>query len=80
MSAAQQIEVLANYIMDNVPGEPSHSEGAGDCAVRLLRQYRTALVYVMSELGVPDMDYPTPVANAWHIAKQALFKDVHIEV
>jgi len=32
-----QIDLLADYIMDEVPGEPSASEGAGDTAIRLLK-------------------------------------------
>lgn len=31
-----QIEKLANFIMENIPGEPSQSEGAVDTAIRLL--------------------------------------------
>ena len=68
MSAEQQIEVVANYIMAHVPGEPSRSEGAGDCAVRLLTTYRAALVQIMRELGVPNAGYPSSVANAYEIA------------
>ena len=33
-----QIDVLANFIMAEVDGEPSRSEGAGDCAIRIIRQ------------------------------------------
>lgn len=44
MSAKQQIRVLADYIMAEIPGEPSRSEGAGDTAVRLLKQYRSELI------------------------------------
>lgn len=33
-----QIQRLAKYIMQNVPGEPSQSEGAVDTAIRLLRE------------------------------------------
>lgn len=72
MSTDQQNELVANYIMANVPGEPSRSEGAGECAVRLLAKYRTALIEIMSELGVPGEGYPMPVANAYEIAKQTL--------
>lgn len=32
-----QIDLLADYIMQNIEGEPSRSEGAGDCATRLLK-------------------------------------------
>lgn len=72
MSADQQTQILADYIMANVPGEPSRDEGAGACAVRLLDKYRTALGRVMNELGVPDENYPAPVANAYEIAGHAL--------
>jgi hypothetical protein len=33
-----QIDRLAKYIMEHVPGEPSCSEGAVDTAIRLLRE------------------------------------------
>ena len=73
MSAEQQNKLVADYIMANVPGEPSSGAGgAGDCAVRLLGEYRAALSRIMHELGVPGPDYPAPVANAHEIAKQAL--------
>ena len=32
-----QIDRLARFIMDEIPGEPSQSEGAVDTAIRLLR-------------------------------------------
>ena len=32
-----QVQRLANFIMENIPGEPSQDEGAVDCAIRLLR-------------------------------------------
>lgn len=41
-----QIERLAQFIMAEVPGEPSISEGAVDCAIRLLGdgvRFRSAL-------------------------------------
>ena len=72
MSAEQQTKLVADYIMMHVPGEPSRDEGAGRCAVRLLATYRAALVQIMHEIGVPSADYPSPVANAYDIAKQAL--------
>ena len=34
-----QINELANYIMNEVEGEPSKSEGAVDCAIRLLKKH-----------------------------------------
>ena len=39
MSAEEQTELLANFIMsEEVPGWPNASEGAGDAAIRLIRQ------------------------------------------
>ena len=62
-----QIGLLANYIMSNIPGEPSQSEGAGSTAVRIMVMYRRALRGIMDELGVLQ-----PVINAYEIAKLAL--------
>lgn len=70
--AEQEIEVLANYIMREIPGEPSLNQGAGDTAVRLLKRYRFGFKLIMDELGVPDDNYPAPVANARAAAKAAL--------
>lgn len=36
----EQTKILADYIISEIEGEPSRSEGAGDTAVRLLRSYR----------------------------------------
>lgn len=33
-----QIDRLARFIMEDFPGEPSRSEGAVDCAIRLLKE------------------------------------------
>ena len=38
MSAKEQIEKLANFIMKEVDDEPSVSEGAGDCAIRIIKE------------------------------------------
>ena len=38
-SASKQIESLGNFIMNEVPGEPSQSQGAVETAIRLLRAY-----------------------------------------
>lgn len=67
MSATQQTEVLAQYIMENISGEPSQDEGAGDTAIRLLRRYRLALRSI-----VLLQAYPAPVATACEIAREAL--------
>ena len=35
----EQVDRLGNYIIRNVPGEPSRSEGAIDTAIRLLARH-----------------------------------------
>ena len=72
MSAKSEVKTVADYIMAHVPGEPSRDEGAGVCAVRLLRKYRRTLTGIMNELGVPGEGYLAPVANAYEIARQVL--------
>jgi len=67
----KEIDLLANYIMSEIEGEPSQSEGAGMTAVRLLREYRSAMEQALLELGVPNEDYPAPVANAVEILRRA---------
>lgn len=37
--AMAQIDVLARFILNEIPGEPSQNEGAVDTAIRLLRRY-----------------------------------------
>ncbi len=39
-SAEKQIERLANFIMGEVPGEPSQSEGPVDCAIRIIETHK----------------------------------------
>ena len=34
----EQIDKLANFIMSEVEGEPSQNEGAGDTAIRIIKQ------------------------------------------
>jgi hypothetical protein len=36
-TAQEQVDILAKFIMDEVPGEPSRSEGAVAVAIRLIR-------------------------------------------
>ena len=72
MSEYTEITKLADYIIKEIPGEPSQSEGAGTTAIRLMKKYRTALDAIIHELGVPQPDYPAPVSNAYHIARKAL--------
>ena len=41
--AKTQIDLLADYIMAEIPGEPSQSEGAGDTAIRVITTLRAQL-------------------------------------
>jgi len=34
----EQIDILADFIMEHVGGEPSKDEGAGDTAIRIIKQ------------------------------------------
>ena len=43
MKGKAQIDLLANYIMAEIPDEINRSEGAGDTAIRLLKAYRKEL-------------------------------------
>lgn len=38
-----QVDLLADWILANVPGEPSQSEGAGECAIRIMQQQRATI-------------------------------------
>ena len=56
-----QLDKLATYILDEIPGEPSCSgEGFGDNAIRLLKKYRRTLGIIEEEaasLKKVDMAY-----------------------
>lgn len=44
MSTNLQIDKLANFIMAEVPGEPSLSEGAVDTAIRIIKSLQEEIV------------------------------------
>ena len=48
-NALAQIDELATFILEEVPGEPSRSEGAVDTAIRLLRQLNVPLSQVIDD-------------------------------
>ena len=55
-TVSEQIGKLARFITEEIPGEPSQSEGAVDCAIRVMRDqqaactaYRTALERLVVE-------------------------------
>jgi len=72
MTERNQIDVLADFIVEEIPGEPSQSEGAGDCAIRLLCKYRKAIEDAMNSIAIPVGDNPPPVAKAYDLLKAAL--------
>ena len=74
---SEQIEILANFIMAKIPGEPSQNEGAGDTAIRLLSVYRAAMSDALNEIGVPGPGYPANVAMAHKVLHSALWHAVH---
>lgn len=39
MPLTKQVEILARFIMENIEGEPSRSEGTITTAIRLLNKY-----------------------------------------
>jgi hypothetical protein len=71
MSAKSQIDLLAKVLLQEFGG-PNQSWGAGDMAVRLLREMREAIEAAMKELDVPGEDWPANVAKAYAILGAAL--------
>ena len=77
-SASQQIDRLATFIMEQIPGEPRRSEGAVDTAIRLLSEARKAIAihathayhcrqraWLLGAFGVRD-EYPErPSCDCW---------------
>ncbi len=59
-NAKSQIGELADFIMDEVDGEPSASEGAVDCAIRIIKELQAELerwkklerITVINDLGI----------------------------
>lgn len=68
--ATKQIEKLAQFIMDEVPGEPSQSEGAVDTAIRLLRGLPGP-----DDLVIRREDYDAAVERAYRMFRSWLVED-----
>ncbi len=51
---SSQIDTLANFIRREVPGEPSQSEGAVDCAMRIIRTQQATIADLQGQV------------EAWH--------------
>ena len=68
MPLEDQVRELANVIMFEIPGEPSRSKGAIECAIRLLRSLRAELDDLRYNLAqraftAPDADDATMLAS-----------------
>ena len=59
-----QIDILADFIMANVDGEPSRSEGAGDCAIRIITELKAERDADMGAVEIDDIRYPIPMPVA----------------
>lgn len=53
--AEKQTELIANYIAAEVPGEPSRSEGAGECAVRIIRDSLARIAQLEADLDAAQL-------------------------
>ena len=66
-----QIDTLANFIMREIEGEPSQSEGAVDCAIRVMRQYRDEKAQFRSALLSLDRALCTQLEAEFTAARAA---------
>lgn len=57
---SNQINNLANFIMTYIPGEPSQSEGAVVCAVRIMRKLKARVEELRKEV-----DEQTAMLSHW---------------
>lgn len=60
---ANQIDTLAGFILKNVPGEPSQSEGAVECAIRIIHQLQQKIAELEKQLKVSKAN-----AESWESA------------
>lgn len=66
----KQIEGLAAFILDKIPGEPSQSEGAVECAIRIIRTLQAELAEATK--GVVSVDRTIRVIDQMGILRQEL--------
>lgn len=74
----KEIDKLADFIMDEIPGEPSENEGAIECAIRLLKSANDKGIY---DIGIGDKLFiyrsKLKVANEYYAAhKEDIDKQV----
>ena len=64
-SAKNQIDKLADFIMNEVDGEPSQNEGAGDCAARIIRELRAEVERLKQKLKTSGDPLPYLSSGEW---------------
>ncbi len=65
------VRLLAEY-WATIERYREQPECADEDYLEQIGKYRDALAEIMNELGVPFVDYPVSVVNAYEIAKNAL--------
>ena len=73
-----EVEKLAQYIMDNIEGEPSRNEGACECAIRIIKEQEKEIEILWGILDDIDTlgDMLKPEQNTFfkavmnHVAKR----------
>jgi hypothetical protein len=73
--AIAQMHRLADYIIGEIPEEPGDwvtYEEIVNATIRLLKQYREALQFVVQELSWSLPKHPCAITNAHDVAKDAL--------
>lgn len=67
----EQIDELADFIMAEIPGEPSQSEGAVDTAIRLLRRREHPALVIRKSVRPPlTVDFDAPASDAPDVQAQ----------
>lgn len=76
-----QIDELAAVIMDEIPGEPSKSEGAVECAIRLLREAYVPIGYELTNSEqVVDGERPVDFSSEREVEYRVQVGDTEHEV
>ena len=85
MTAKSEIDRLAKFIMAEVPGEPSQSDGAGGTAIRIIRTQQAHIEELENTRGLAvDVlqcydDFNTPVSGRLETAFEKLRAVIAVE-
>jgi hypothetical protein len=63
LATPEGIDKLARFILEEFPGEPSRSESAVDCAIRLIRTLRATTAPPTHEANPDKITQPEPTAR-----------------